>query len=211
MCSVNHFGKLMDWKAIIAGAISGAGVAGVFVAVMNKVIERTVLLRFERLAEKHRIELQESVRRQAFVYDRQFEVARQALSEIYRTRNILKEVLKCFPERPLKQVTFGNHATLNSLHEQLKKSVQTFYELLYEDHSLMPREFFGVFHALKNRIVEAEATMHALITAAHVSADEVTRSSARLLETLHAVEEHRSTLLEMFQSRFVTEGESGRS
>lgn len=193
----------MDWTVLITAAISGAGAAGIVVFAIKKFIERAITLRFDRLSEKNRVELQESIRRQAFIYDRSFEAAKEALSVVYRARNTLRKLLECIPEFPTSSVSFREHATINDLLIKLKRTCEDLYETLYEDHSVMARDFFRPFHALKNIVENVLSNLEVHVSKERLSKDEVYRLRHQLLDSFEDIEHMREALVETFQSRFL--------
>lgn len=87
------------------------------------------------------ISMDEQVRRQAMLYEKQFEACKTALSLIYRARNAARQLKESggfyLPDNPVRM---------------MKSYYNAIQELLFEERAILPRHLFQRVHQIKGRI-----------------------------------------------------------
>jgi hypothetical protein len=139
----------MDWQTV-ASSVLGSGVVMAGVGyVLKTAIERTLDVRLEKIRIQNKAELEEHFRRQAFVWNSQFEAAKSLLTLIYRFRNTFAELISLIG-KGRQEGTRAQRELLNRL-ETYGRGIS---EILYEERAILPRALFEAAHELKNLLAE---------------------------------------------------------
>lgn len=139
----------MDWVTLVASIGGSGAVVAAIGYVVKLAAERSLDVRVSKLQQENAAQIQEQFRRQAFLWDRQFEAARSLLSLIYRFRNAFRELSVIFHnrEKPGAWEAEEMLRRLNAYGEAVS-------EILYEERAVLPKPLFEAAHELKTPLYE---------------------------------------------------------
>jgi hypothetical protein len=122
---------------------SGTIVAGA-AFVLKLWMERLFDSRFKELEERTKAQIAEGSRRDAAIYDQQFESLKTALSLVYRARNIAREIQNS-PEE-------SNTRDGQKQFDQLVGYDQSIGGLLFMERAILPSDLFRKLHGLRHEL-----------------------------------------------------------
>ena len=138
---------MVDWNSIAVNIFSTAAIVGGISFVLKKSFEKLLDNRLKQAQEEHKIELAESQRRQAELFDKRFDSLKTAVSLVYRARNAARELSEdaslAFDSR--NQNDRNRLNSIRAYHEAIE-------ELLFEERSIMPVATFQILHDHKRTI-----------------------------------------------------------
>jgi hypothetical protein len=134
----------MDWQTILTSVASSGVVTAGICYVIKKTFDRTLELKIEQLKEERKAEIQESMRRKAFLYDKQYEALKLSVSLVYRLRNAYRDVLVHISERDAK----GIQASVKQLHA----FSDALREVLFTERATLPGFIFDMGHDLAKKV-----------------------------------------------------------
>lgn len=86
----------MDWQVIITSILTSLVSSSIITAgiiyVLKKSFDSALDYRFGKLLEQQRANIHEETRREASLYDKQFEALKQAVAITYRLRNATRDL-----------------------------------------------------------------------------------------------------------------------
>ena len=132
----------MDWQTVVTSIASSGVIASGIGYMLKKTFDRTLELHFQKVSDQNKALIQESVRRYAFVYDKQFEVFKLILSLIYRLRNSVKELSE--------QVENMSQRESRELYKRFQGYNEALVEVLFEERAILPESIFLAVHELKS-------------------------------------------------------------
>ena len=138
----------MDWQTILTSVTASGVVAAAVGYVVKKSFDKTLELKFEKFKEQNKAVIQEDMRRQAFLYDRQYETLKLLLSLTYRLRNKARDLSHQIESRDLRRIEKdfrGIFVVANALEE-----------LLYTDRATLPDFIFDIAHDLKHHLAHID-------------------------------------------------------
>jgi hypothetical protein len=134
----------MDWQTILTSITASSIIAAGIGYIIKKSFDKTLELQFEKFKEQNKAIIQEDVRRQAFLYDRQYETLKLLLSLTYRLRNKARDLphqIEVRDRRQIEKEFRGIFVFANALEE-----------LLYTDRATLPNFIFDIAHDLKSHL-----------------------------------------------------------
>jgi len=141
----------MDWNTLVASLVGSGAVVGGIGYLLKLATERALDVRLDKLRQENQAQIQEQFRREAFIWDKQFEATKSLLSLVYRFRNAFREL-----------ATLGDGAsgedrkTRNEIVRRLNIYARAVSEILYEERAVLPPELFKAAHELQTPVVELE-------------------------------------------------------
>lgn len=140
----------MDWQTIITSVltslISSSLITAGIIYVLKKSFDNAIDFRFEKLLEQQRANIQEEARRDASLYDDQYNALKQAVSLTYRLRNSAREIASRFSTD-----TILEKDILKTIKEFEEKHLEI-RELLYKERAILPPFLFELIHELNNKV-----------------------------------------------------------
>jgi signal transduction histidine kinase len=139
----------MDWQTVASAILGSGAVMAAIGYILKTAIERSLDVRLEKIRAQNKAELEEYFRRQAFVWNSQFEAAKSLLALIYRFRNTFAELTS------LKSVGRQEDArTQRELFNRLETYGKDISEILYEERAILSPVLFEAAHELKTPLAE---------------------------------------------------------
>ena len=133
----------MDWKTIVATALSSGSILTLASYLLKKGFEKAVDTKFEKFKEENKASIQEYYRRQARIFDAQYDTATTIISLIYRQRNLAREILE---ELQKGQIDKPNAI---KLHSRFSSYSETLSDIMYDDRLNFNEDFFRLVHKYK--------------------------------------------------------------
>jgi len=134
----------MDWQTVVTSIASSGVIASGIGYMLKKTFDRTLELHFQKVSDQNKALIQESVRRYAFVYDKQYEVFKLILSLTYRLRNSVGDLSE--------QVENMNQRESLELYKRFQGYNEALVEVLFEERAILPESIFLVAHELKSTL-----------------------------------------------------------
>jgi phage-related protein len=170
--------KAMSWDVFTA-ALSGAGIAGATVGIILKtVFERAIDTKLKAMEEKTRAAIAEESRRQAAVFDQQFNALGNMLSIAYRLRNDAREVRELSVD--------SSFETITPIVDQIRKNLGALREILYAERFVVPQRIFYLLH---DGMLQASTGLLMQLQAASLSQERDQSSYETLLDGIKTVYE----------------------
>jgi hypothetical protein len=138
----------MDWQTILTSITASSIIAAGVGYIIKRSFDKTLELQFEKFKEQNKAIIQEDVRRQAFLYDRQYETLKLLLSLTYRLRNKARDLPHKIESRTAREIEKefrGIFVIANALEE-----------LLYTDRATLPNFIFDIAHDLKTYLAKID-------------------------------------------------------
>lgn len=176
----------MDWQTIMASIVSSGALTGTIGYALKKGFDKTLDLHFEKMKEENKALIQENLRRQAFVYDKQFDTLKTIASLTYRLRNTVKDILDQKGIRDEKLLT------------RFKTYFSALAEILFEERAVLPQYIFGLAHELKHALAIVMNYMEAVKfkgKQSKINDDEVERIYQDILKSFTRIDEICSLLV----------------
>jgi hypothetical protein len=137
----------LDWGSI-ASAVIGSSVAMAIIGYLLKTaIDRSLDIRLDRMREKSKAEIQEDFRRQALVWNSQYEAGKALVALIYRFRNTFHELSPILNDP-------SHEREQRTLFRRLEIFGSGINELLYEERGVLQPALFRAAHELKSPLME---------------------------------------------------------
>jgi hypothetical protein len=172
----------MDWVTL-AASIGGSGAAVAALGYVLKVAaERSLDVRISKLQQENKAQIQEQFRRQAFLWDRQFEAARSLLSLIYRFRNAFRElslVLSSDDEAKIRKAA--------EILRRLNAYGEAVSEILYEERAVLPEPLFRAAHELKTPLLQLRSLSQQYISRRPTSRSKERRPVEAQIQDLYKI------------------------
>lgn len=141
----------MDWQTILTSITASGVIAAGICYIIKKSFDKTVEIQFEKFKEQNKAAIQEDVRRQAFLYDRQYEALKLLLSLTYRLRNKARDL----PHR----IESSNARIIEKEFNGIFVIAEALQELLYTDRASLPNFIFDITHDLKTYLFSIRLEM----------------------------------------------------
>jgi hypothetical protein len=178
-------GVSVDWATILSSTGLSAAVFGGLSLLLKKSVENSLAVFFETVKEERKARIQEEVRRQAKLFDRQFESFSTVLALVYRARNASRELRELLenaePEKGLEKSTPHHKGEVMKAVSDLRKRIVTYHraleELLFQDRIYFSGLVFSLAHESKGVIMEIDS----LVKYAQHADDEKGRQARRRL------------------------------
>src|SRR5688572_24553970 len=137
----------MDWSILLTSIGGSAAVAAILVWGAKTAIERTLDVRLKRAEAEQQANIQELFRRQAFVWDRQFETSRILLGLIYRVRNAARDIAA---QASASDATSKvSDKTIRELVQRLTTYTGSVQSILFDERAIVPQVIFKLAHDTK--------------------------------------------------------------
>ena len=143
--------KSMDWPTIISSILGTAGVIGGLGLLLRKSIDKLLEVRLSEIKAVQKAEISEAFRRQAAVFDMQFDALKTAASLAYRARNVARQIRETPHLLRAGQKGAGQPPTSRDILAALKAYHLALEELLFEEVGLLPSRSFALLHDQKCR------------------------------------------------------------
>jgi hypothetical protein len=184
----------MDWHTILTSVAGSSIVAAGICYILKRSFDRTLDLHFEKMKEEHKASIQEDVRRQAFIYDKQFTVLRVALSLVYRLRNTVRYVIDQAEKR---------QGLEGDISRQFQNDNAALIKLLYDERAILPDNIFEIAHDLKTPLGHATVLITSMRFRSKAnddfSSEELERSYQHVIEAYHKIDESYTLLVREVQ------------
>ncbi len=118
---------------------------------MKLATERALDVRLDKLRQENQAQIQEQFRREAFIWDKQFEATKSLLSLVYRFRNAFRELATL-----VDGASGEDRKERNEIMRRLSIYAKAVSEILYEERAVLPRELFEAAHELQTPVAELE-------------------------------------------------------
>lgn len=136
----------MDWNTITTLIVTSGVIATVIGFVLKKSFEKVLDLKIDQIKKKSAAEIQERKRREAVVFDKQFDVLKTCLALTYRARNTARDLVDRI-ERDEKDIP--GHIDKMDQRMSLRNYSEAIIALLYDERALIPPKLFAMAHELK--------------------------------------------------------------
>ncbi|MCP4370789.1 MAG: hypothetical protein GY797_22150 [Deltaproteobacteria bacterium] len=144
----------MDWSTVATSILGSSAIMSAIAFILKKSFMRALDLKFENLKEIQKARIKEEIRRNAKLFDSQFDVMRTALSLVYRARNTARELLKQYD-------LCKGETTLDVRRNQdaFVTYAQAIKTLLYDEKAILPKNVIEIIHDLKNSLAAVKVKL----------------------------------------------------
>ena len=131
----------MNWPTFFSTLLSSGVVIGAALFIVRRYVQHAIALRFTQLEEQTKAHIGEMTRRDAHLFDAQFEALKMANDLVYRARNAARVVAES-PE------FLGRSEQRREL-EAFAAYHSAITELMYESRAIIPDDVFSHLHETK--------------------------------------------------------------
>lgn len=146
----------MNWETILtsfATSIVSSGILlSAFAYIAKKIFDKSLDHHFDKAIELTRLQAQETVRREAAIFDKQIAIFTNVLSTIYRLRNQLRFLIAETSKADFEPKQF------KPLLVELRQEAKTLDELLLAERAFFPPSVFLMVHEIKHAVDNAQGS-----------------------------------------------------
>ena len=135
----------MQWDALLTQVVATGTMVAAATFVLKLWIQKLFDIRFKELEERTKARIAETSRRDAAIYDRQFDTLKTALSLVYRARNTARDI----QESPEEVNTQNGRDRLRTL----QAHSETVRDVLISERAILPDHIFRNLHSLKHHLL----------------------------------------------------------
>jgi hypothetical protein len=153
----------LDWTTIFTSVLVSGGLFGVLSFFLKKSIDESLSIFFETVKEQRKGRIQEELRRQAVIFDRQSESLSTAVTLVYRIRNGVRDLSEALESaaNPVEGAhSQDSERASREAIDQIRRRIQTHYktldDLLSEDRAYFPEAAFSFAHDTRHILRELD-------------------------------------------------------
>jgi hypothetical protein len=132
----------MNWTTILSSMGGSAILVAAFAYVLKRAFDTTLKARLDQYNDRNKIQIQEAVRREAFIFDEQYQMLKQTLMLAYKSRNKARDFLN----------VIDSIEEANDLLAEIEIDFKEMNTLVYSARAVCPESYFLIIHNYKGAL-----------------------------------------------------------
>ena len=136
----------MDWPtiftAVLTSLLSSSLITAGIIYILKKGIDRAIDLRYEKLLEEVKVQVQETARRKSALYDQQSKALQDCISHLHRLRRLARDMENVVSP----EIKGAKRREFDELLDEFNQRYQEFMDFVSEQRVLLPRRFAEAQH-----------------------------------------------------------------
>ena len=189
----------MAWRtiltAVITSILSSSIITAGIIYLVKKSLDRMIDLRYEKILEETKLQMQEVSRRRSALYDQQAKTYQAYISHMHRLRRFAHTIQELSPQ----EIRGKKRKEFDQMFTEFKQNYKEFENFISENRVVLKLKYAETQHDFRSLISSIEGYRN-LISRTNDNEETSDQMIAALKTSLFRLDEHYSRLLEDAQT-----------
>lgn len=181
--------------AVVTSLLSSSLITAGIVFFVKKSLDRLIDLRYEKILEETKTQIQEAARRKSALFDRQAQAYQSCIAHIHRLRRLARSI----QEMTAQEIKGPKRKEFDGRIDEFKQAYSNFEDFISENRVLLNLKYAQTQHEFRN-VFASITGYHSLITRLGDNHDQVEHLVSTLKSSISRLDEQYLTLLEDAQT-----------